>query len=334
MDATRDDIEYDRLDSLARGYRQSQVLLTAVRLGLFEKLAREERTAEALAAALGADGRGTRILADALTALEVLEKQGGRYRLSAEAREFLLARSPRSRRALLLHEARLSESWARLDDAVRRGEPVPDEAVDPRLRGDAAAFAAAMADIGRQMAERVAAALTLAGGERVLDVGGGPGVYAVAFARSAPGVTVEVLDREETVALARRTAEDAGLAESVTARAGDALEADLGGPFDVVFLSNFVHIYSAERNRELVARCAAALVPGGRLAVKDFLLEPDRTRPVAGALFAVNMLINTETGDAYTAEEVAGWMHAAGLEPGEPVVLTESSSLLLGRKPS
>lgn len=325
-------IAYDRLDSLARGYRQSQVLLTAVRLGLLEELAGGGRTAQELATALGADRRGTRILADALAALEVLVKDGDRYRLAPEAREFLLATSHRSRRALLLHEARLYERWARLDDAVLSGRPVPDEAIDRRLHGDAEAFAAAMADIGREMAARTAAALGLGEDERVLDIGGGPGVYAVAFAEAAPGVTVEVLDREETVAVARRTAVAAGLGERIAARPGDALETDLGGPFDVVFLSNFVHIYSAERNRDLVARCAAALAPGGRLAIKDFLLDPDRTSPADGALFAVNMLLAAEDGDAYTAEEVAAWMRAAGLDPGDPVPLTPSSGLLVGRK--
>lgn len=334
MSSRADGPEYGRLDDLVRGYRQSQIVLTAVRLGVFERLADGRRSAEELAEAIGGDARGTRILADALSALELLEKRDGGYALSAEAREFLLAGAPRSRRALLLHEARLYERWGRLDDAVIEGARPPDDAVDPRLRSDAEGFAAAMADIGRQMADDTARALSLSGGERVLDIGGGPGVYAVAFARSAPGVTVQVLDRSETVPAAERTIGAARLEDRVSARAGDALADDLGGPWDVVFLSNFVHIYSPERNRELVARCAAVLAPGGRLAIKDFLLAPDRTTPLAGALFAVNMLVNTEGGDAYTADEVAAWMRAAGLDPADPVALTESSSLLTGRKPS
>ncbi len=337
-DSTPEPLEaYDRIDELASGYRGAQVVLTAVRLGLFEALAEGPLPARELAERLDADLRGTRILADALAALGVLEKEDAAYRDSPAAREFLVPGGPRSRTAILRHGARLYERWAGLYDAVRRGEPAPEDRIDPRLREGEEEFARAMADIGRESAVTTADALerlgVLEGARTALDLGGGPGIYALELASRAPGLRVTVLDRPDTAAVARANIEEAGLADRVGARAGDALEEDLGGPWDLVFTSNFVHILPPEANRRLVRRAAGALAPGGRLVVKDFLLDPDRTTPAGAALFAVNMLVATEGGDSYTVEEVHGWFREAGLEPEETVDLTAQSRLAVARKP-
>lgn len=328
---------YDPIDEIARGYQGAQIVLTAVRLGVFEALAERPLPARELADRLQADARGTRILADALTALGLLVKEDGAYRDAPAAREYLVPGTPRSRTAMLHHGAQLYERWAGLFDAVRRGGPVPDDRLDPRLRGGERDFARAMADIGREVASPTADALERLGiletARTALDLGGGPGLYALEFSRRAPGLRAVVLDRPETAEVARANAEEAGLANRVEVRGGDALEDDLGGPWDLVFTSNFVHIYPPETNRRLVRRAAAALAPGGRLVVKDFFLDPDRTTPTGAALFAVNMLVATEGGDAYTVAEVHGWFREAGLEPEETVELTARSCLALARKP-
>lgn len=327
---------YEAIDELATGYRQAQIVLTAVRLGLFQALADGPLPGGELAERLGADLRGTRILADALTALGLLVKEDGAYRDSPAARELLVPGSPRSRTAILGHGARLYERWAGLFDAVRSGLPVPEDRIDPRLGEGEEEFARAMADIGRESAATTVDALerlgVLARARSAVDLGGGPGLYALELARRVPELRAVVLDRAETARVARANIAEAGLADRVEARAGDALEDDLGGPWDLIFTSNFVHIFPPETNRRLVSRAAGALAPGGHLAIKDFLLDPDRTTPPGAALFAVNMLVATEGGDSYTVEEVHEWFREAGLDPGETVDLTGQSRLALGRK--
>lgn len=323
-----------RLDEIADGFRGAQLLITANRLGLFAALAGAARTADELAAELGASRRGVAVLGDALVALGVLDKDPeGRYAPDELVRQHLLPGSPRPRAAMLAHRARIYDRWGRLFDAVVRGEPVPDDALDPRLAEDERAFAAAMADVGRESAETTAAAIDWTGVGRALDLGGGPGLYALAFARRAPGLEAVVFDTPGTVEVARENARAAGLEGRVGARGGDAFEDDLGGPYDLVFASNLVHIYSAADNRRLVTRAAAALAPGGRLVLKDFFLDPGGTSPPGAALFAVHMLVATEGGGCYTVDEVDGWFRAAGLEPAGSTDLTPQSRLLVARRP-
>ncbi len=324
----------ERVDEIAAAYRGAQILMTGVRLGLFEALGEESLSGAALARRLEADPRGTRILADALVALGLLEKVDGAYRNTPGGREVLVPGPAGSKTAILEHGARLYERWAGLYDAVKTGSRVPDERSDPRLDGGARGFARAMADVGRATAAKTIEALeghgVLEGVARALDVGGGPGLYAIELARARPGLGATIFDRAETLEVARGNVEAAGLDGRVVLRPGDALHDDLGGPWDLIFASNFVHIFSPEENRELVRRWAEALAPGGRLVLKDFLLDPDRTTPPGGALFAVNMLVNSEGGDCYTVEEAQGWFREAGLEPGETIDLTPQSRLAVG----
>lgn len=326
-------MDADRLDQLASAFRPSCILFAALRLGVFETLDAGPATAAELAPRLEADGRGVRILCDALAALGLLEKDGdGRYRNAAVSEQALLADAPASQRAMYLHRARQMEKWMGLYDAVRHGRPTPEEALDDRFPGGAEAFAAAMADVGRGSAARLAELLDLTEVDRFLDVGGGPGVYAIELARRQPGLRAVVFDRPETAAVARRNVAEAGLEGRVEARGGDVLADELGGPWDLILVSNLIHIYPPEPNRSLVRRCAQALAPAGRLAVKDFLLDPGGTTPAGGALFAVNMLVSTEAGDCYTVEQVAGWMTEAGLEPQPVLELTGQSRVLVGRR--
>jgi len=341
-----------RIDAMAAGFQEAQVVLTAARLGVVEVLeaAGGPLGVDELAERLGADHRGVRILCDALSSLGILERRaaddgGVRYRPTPDAREALLPEAPRSKLAMLLHRARLYERWAKLADAVVTGAPVPDDAIDPRLDSSARSFAHAMADVARDSAIKTADALERAGAldgvRTLLDVGGGPGHYAVELARRLPGARATVLDRAETLVVTRETIAAAGLDGRVTTRPGDAYQDDLAdgrsggeGPYDLIFTSNMVHIYPPEANRRLVQSAADALAPGGRLALKDFLLDPDRTGPPGAALFAVNMLVSTEGGDCYTLEEVADWCRGAGLVPEEPVRITEKSRIALARKAS
>ena len=320
------------IDEMAGGYRASQVLLTANRLGLFQQLADTELSAEEIAESLETDLRATRILCDALVSLSLLEKKAQRYKNTFVAKEYLLPGNPQSKVAQLYHSAKLYETWRTLYDVVKTGRPAGEDAIDPRLIGDKRKFAEAMADTARAVAGRVAVQIDLSGAKKMLDLGGGPGLYSIAFVHRYPQLQAVIMDNAETLVVARDNVVKAELAGRISVRPGDAFQDDMGAEYDFVLLSNVAHIYSAEENRQLVSKCGAALNHGGMLCIKDFLLDSDRVGPRWATLFAVNMLVNTERGNCYTLEEITDWFESAGLTLSDVVELTPQSRLVLAHK--
>jgi SAM-dependent methyltransferase len=319
----------EELSRLLNAWRESRVALTALELDLFTAVG-DGASAAAVAERLATDPRGTAILLHALAALGLLEKRGETFHNGPLAARFLRAGAPEDRRAALRHVANLWPRWSALTDCVRRGEPAPR---GPRAEGETETFIAAMHANATQRAPALIAALDLGGVRRVLDVGGGSGGYAIALARAVPGLQVEVLDLADVVPLTARYAREAGVADRVSTRVGDLNADDLGAGYDLVLISAVCHMNGPAENADLLRRAARALAPRGRVVVHDYVLEPDRTAPAAGALFAVNMLVNTRGGGNYTAAEYLAWLRDAGLAEVAHVRLPGFTGLLVGRRP-
>jgi cyclopropane fatty-acyl-phospholipid synthase-like methyltransferase len=171
------------------------------------------------------------------------------------------------------------------------------------------------------------------GARRMLDVGGGSGAYAIAFARASRDLRVEVFDLPTVLPIARGHIEAAGLADRITTRSGDLRTDDFGSGFDLVLLSAICHMLGPAANRNLLERCFAALSPGGRVLIQDFILEADRTSPTSAALFALNMLVGTPEGSTYTSEEYQSWLGAAGCVDVRHIRLPGPTGLIVGRRP-
>lgn len=321
----------DPLDDLTAGYRASRVVLSAVELGVFESLANAPLGPQEVAKAIQGDERAAEMLLQALAGLRLLEKEQERYSLSTTARRYLLESSPNSRVAMMGLLSRQYDYWGQLTRIVRTGSPAEkqEQRTEP---GHEQKFAQAMAVVGRRSARKCVSLLDLSRTRKILDVGGGPGLYASAFAVAQPEAQVTLLDRENTLEVAKENIQAAGVAERVRLLTGDIFSGDYGGSYDFVFLSNVAHMYSFEENQELVERLASALEPGGVLCVKDFILEDSRTEPLGAVLFAVNMLVNTERGCCYTESDIRSWFRSAHLEPADTLELTEQSKLLLAVK--
>lgn len=323
---------FQQLESISSGYRAAQVLFTAIRLGLFDALSEKERTVEELSKILNTDLRGMTILCNALAGLGLINKRGNLCRLSTLSRKYLLKDSPCSQQAILLHNAALYEKWGKLYDVVKTGKPVSYQSISPELRGDEESFARAMANAAAVAAVETVKAIDLHNVKTILDIGGGPGIYAIEFAKQKPYIKVTIIDNAKTLEVARENVKKAGLIQRIELRPGDALVDDLGGTYDLVFMSNVIHQYSPDQNCELIKRASAVLTCNGRLCIKDFLLNPCRTKPIKASLFAVNMLVNTERGNCYTVDDVKQWIKAAGLKLSRVVALSDPSKMLIGKK--
>jgi len=318
----------DDFNQMVQGWREGRIVLTALELDLFTAIG-DGAPAATVAQRLKADPRGTDVLLHALAALGLIEKRGDSFHNGPVAARFLRAGAPHDRRGALMHTAALWRRWSSLTECVRTGQPA---ARGPRDDADTEAFIAAMHANASQRAPALVAALDLAGVRRALDVGGGSGGYAIALARAVPGLRVEVLDLADVVPLTARYAAEAGVSDRVTTRVGDLNADDLGAGYDLVLMSAVCHMNGPDQNADLIRRAARALAPGGRAVVHDYVLTPDRTAPPAGAIFAVNMLVNTRAGGNYSEAEYFGWMRAAGLTDVRHVRLPGVTGLIVGRK--
>ena len=317
-----------RLDDLATGFQHAQILFTALRAGVFEQL-RQPVRAESLAAQLAWSARGTRMLLDGLVALQLLDKEDDAYCNAPIAEACLVAGAPADQTSILRHKANAWNTWSRLEEAVRTGASV---AGDDRNPDELRTFICGMGDIARQSAHAILQAVDLAPYAHVLDIGGGPGAYSIAFLNAHPRMRATIVDRPDVLPIAEQQARLAGLEERIAFQAGDLTCDPFRHGVDLILVSNIVHSYSFDQNRDLVKRCYEALANGGMLIIKDFFVEPNRSGPSYSLVFALHMLLHTEAGDSYSTHDVAEWTTEAGFPPGKLVDLTPQSRLWLVTK--
>jgi len=301
----------EELLNLGRNFMECRVLLSAAELDVFTLLAGEALTAEQVAGRLGLCVRGLTILLDALAAMELLSKRDGRYSCPPPLAQLLAADGPESVRPMLLHQANIWRRWSELTEIVR-GEVEPGHHIrTPEMQR---AFIEAMEVVSRPLAPEIVAAVGPGSAQALLDVGGGPGTYTAAFLRAAPRMRATLFDLPEVIGIAREHLARAGVLDRVTLVGGDFTRDELPPGHDLALVSAIIHQNSPAENLDLYRRVFRALVPGGRIVVRDHVLEPDRTRPRRGAVFAINMLVSTVGGNCYTFAEIESGLTAAGFE--------------------
>jgi len=300
--------------------------MVAARLGLFTPLGEGDPTGAELARRLAVPPGPLGLLLDALAGMGLVTKTGQRYRATPEAARLLADGGPESIAPLARHHGRMWERWSLLEERVRGAASLPDP------DGDLRDFVGAMEVNARGTAERVVGLLDLAGARRLVDLGGGPGSYAAAFARRWPALEVTLFDHPETLEAAHGHLEAAGMAGRILLRGGDLFDGDFGRGYDVVWASNLVHSYGPPEVRRIVAACRRALAPGGKVMLHDFFLDPDRTRPRQGAVFSLHMLVVTGRGRSYTWDEMETFLAAGGFGDMSRVTATETSGVLVATR--
>ncbi len=324
----------DKLLEQVRGFQPACVITAAADLDLFTTLNHTPATAEGLADKMGADARATAVLLDALVALGLLAKKAGVYKVPADVAELLTADSPRNVLGGVRHQGNCLRRWDQLARVVKAGRPAQRE---PSIRGEAgdiASFIQAMNEFSGPMAPVIVERLLPLHFQRLLDIGGASGTWTIAFLRAVPDATAVLFDLPQVLPLARERLTSAGLADRVSLVAGDFYADDLPGGADFAWLSAIAHQNSREQNRALYRKIHAALVPGGSLAIRDIVMDATKTRPLAGALFTVNMLVATEGGGTFTFEEFQEDLASAGFTDVELVNRGDAmDSLLRARRP-
>lgn len=297
---------------LARQFMESRILLSAAELNLFTRLDGAPSTAKDLSSMLNADLRGLTILLDALAAMGLLCKKEELYLPAPDAALFLTDKGPHSVLPMILHAAHLWEKWSDLTPIVK-GAGLTETPASSAPDADAlSAFIGAMHVVGMPLAQKIVTTIQPGTARNLIDVGGASGTYTIAFLKAVPEMKATLFDRPAVIPIARERLAGAGMLDRVHLVAGDFDEDELPGGHDLALLSAIIHQNSPGENVELFRKVLHALVPGGRIIIRDHVMGPDRTAPRDGAIFAVNMLVNTEGGSTYTFGEVGDWLDKAG----------------------
>jgi precorrin-6B methylase 2/predicted transcriptional regulator len=293
-------------------YWKTCTLHAGIRLDIFSRIGSESVSAESLAEETGANTDAMERLLNALTAMDLLEKRkGGRFCNTEAGKQFLVKESPDYIGWMILHHHHLVDSWRRLDEAVLSGGPVraPATEVSEKWRE---AFLKGMHVNSRLQAPLVVKALDLSGRRHLLDLGGGPGTYAVHFCMANPELYAVVFDLPQSRPIAEENIGAHGMNGRIQFQAGSFHEDQPVGEFDVAWLSHIFHGEGPEECGKIIQGAMSALQPGGLIIIHEFILENGKAAPEFPALFSLNMLVGTRNGRAYAESELAGMLSDAG----------------------
>lgn len=310
--------------AIAHSYMGAQALLTANELGLFDQLATGALTIQGLSRRLGCDLRGLQALVSALCCLDLIEQRGNKLHLSPASRSVLTRHGAESIAVMLDHQQKLYQRFSGLITAVRTGQPKKKKTESRSARRR---FLQAMTQGSRTSLAQTVATLDFSRVSSWLDLGGGGGAYAAAFQQAAPDADGTVFDTPETIAFTRQLLRERGLARSIRCLAGDARTDALGGPYDLIFISNLLHIFSPAEITGILRRASRSLARGGQLVIKDFFLAPNRRSPQFAGLFALNMLLSSDSGGVYTTDEFRKMLAKAHLGLRRRIFLGQASQI-------
>jgi len=298
--------------TVVAAYRLPRIIFTALDLDLFTAIGAKAWTVSSLAVKLRVSARGLDILCRNLACAGLLVKTASRYRNSPLARKELNKKSPAYRWAYVDLLRGHWDDWSQLTKSVKRGRPVdnndaPDDAAYRRR------FSWAMHHRSLDVAPKIAAQINLRSARVLLDLGGGPGTYALAFLKQNPSLRATVCDRAPALAVAREIAATVPQGKRLSYLSLDFITKSIPGRYDAIWFSNVLHIYSPEENQRLFRKMATALAPGGRLLIQDaFLHDENGLHPQEATLFAVTMLLFTDRGNTYSVRDTATWLKRAG----------------------
>lgn len=331
----------ERIMQMAWGYAAPLALEAAIRHHVFDVLDEGAKSLAEVSQATGASERGLSAVMNFLVGLDFLRKDSaGRYALAPESAAFLVSTKPGFMGGLIRHTSeQLLPNWLQLNAVVASGKPA--KAVNQQGPGSEF-FEQFVNDIfpmsygvTRELAGHLLSVGLLGAGERVsvLDLASGSGVWGIGLAQSSNEVHVTAVDWHGVIPVTQGTVARFGLTERFSFVEGDLLEVEFGSGYNVATLGHILHSEGEERSKALLKKTFDALGAGGTIAIAEFLVNADRTGPVNGLCFAINMLVNTDCGGTYSFEEISEWLGEAGFVDARTLATHGPSPLILATKP-
>jgi hypothetical protein len=330
------------LFDLFRGNYATELLTAAVALGAFARLDGRPSTFEQWRDDLGLAERPAKVLLTALRSFGLIEIQGARLTLTPLAHDHLVPGGPFDISAyigLAADSAGVREMLERLrTNQPAGGKPerpgaafIFREGLESAMEQEASArhLTLALAGRARNVAPALAERYPLHDARCLLDVGGGSGLYSIAWLQRHPSLSAVVWDRPEVLKVAAELAAAEGVAARLECRAGDMFTDEVPAGCDVVLLSNVLHDWDVPECRTILRRCASVLPRGGRLLIHDVFLNDTLDGPLPLALYSAALFTLTE-GRLYSAAEYRTWLQETGLTPREMVPTLARCAVLPG----
>jgi len=296
----------------AGGYWKTCTLHAAVQLNIFTEIDDQKLSADVVSEKLQANSRATAMLLNALTAMNLLEKSDGLYANTPEAARFLSRKSPSYMGYIIKHHHHLVSSWSQLDQAVMSGGPVRTRAVNSS-EDERESFLMGMYNMAMMTAPGIVPKIDIAHRRSLLDMGGGPGTYAIQFCLKNPELKAVVFDLPTTKPFAEKTIGNYGLSERIRFQEGSYLHDPIEGRYDVAWLSHILHGEGPEDCQSMIQTAVSALAPGGMILIHEFILDNEMNGPLFPALFSLNMLLGTDLGQSYSERQISDMLAGAGV---------------------
>lgn len=302
-----------------------RILMSAVELGVFDALDREPTDSNALAQKLGVRSEGLLRLLRALHEMGYVERAGQTYANSMASKYFLNTSSQLYMGSWFRLNALDWPAWSELTDVIRTGKPATAGSIFADSERLCVLLYAAHERARLFHIQEVVATLDLTGVGTLLDLGGGAGTYSMALCEAHDSLNAIIFDLPAAIAVARNIVATSPAVARISFAQGDFNADPLGGPYDVVFVSNVLHGEAPEAAQTLIQKTFGALEPGGQLIIRDSFLENDGTNALSGAVFSLTLMVETVSGRTHRRSEIRDMLDKAGFvrieEPGDKLII-------------
>lgn len=312
--------DFERLYALGTGYQASEIIFTAQRLGVFAALDRGPVSGKSLAGKLKLSQDAVCRFMRVLKSMGLITERGGVFRTA----------TGENCEDVLTHLETLKSSWQHLVYSMKKGSMhAPEEQVLADYPRRLKRFLSAMHASGVIKSFAILRTLPLQRYRSMLDIGGGMGTYAVAFAQKNPALQAIVLDLAAVVPYAKKYIRQCGMAGRVSVKAGECLSDPFPAEkYDLVLLSNILHSYAPVDARAIIKKTAGALHRGGTLLIHDYIAGCGDQ--VFVSLFDMTMLVGTPQGRCHSRDDLCRWLKAAGLSRIRTAPVNAGTSIVRG----
>ncbi|MGD2186845.1 MAG: methyltransferase [Desulfobacterales bacterium] len=306
-------------------------LHAAVQLDVFTVIGEKYLSAVKIAEELDAAPKGVERLLNALVAMELLAKANDTYSNTPSSLELLSKDSPKYLGHIIMHHHHLVESWSRLEKCVRSGQAIRERSSFGNEEWRES-FLMGMFNMAMNMAPLLVPKVDISSRRHLLDMGGGPGTYAIHFCRHNPHLKATVFDLPTTRPFAEKTIRRFDLVDRIEFVDGNYLEDDIDGSYDAAWLSHILHSEGPDECQKIIQKTVAVLEPGGIIIIHDFILNNSMDGPLFPALFSLNMMLGTDSGQAYSEQQLMDILAAAGAKDIQrlPVQTPNDSGIITG----